>query len=1276
MPRTKYGLPFRGYVSSVPRFQTGPDALTAASRDWLVDPSAGRLLRRKGSQMVGDDIRNNVGLLDAKWSARARQMMPLSSNTLTDGYPTHASLFSDESLAFGQLGFYSTNPTFTVTASVNSKLDFKDGAGPSTYAATLAAADYTLTTNSTTTNICAEFHRALNAAHVSTITNWCFCVVTGFNDLLRFTTGAGSFLVTLTAGVYSQASLAALVQTKMNQAQGAPDITCSFNSSTNKCTIAKGSGTLTLNCTTTATGAYALLGFNTATDKSGALTYTGSFARKENYAFVQFIDGNNGQLLPVSGANVTPRPSVSGWDLLQFTTDRTGASDYLSDRQVFASGTNIVPGREFQWGYPANGSGSALRNNFKMVPQWTSSAQVYSRAVNEVQRRMMACGSRRALRVHDQVYFPNLEGTPSKWNTLWYDQRGRQQKERHFPTGHVPPLYLPTLSKGTSGTATEPWLGSDRFAYSVVFKHKDGSYSMPFIPRNLNTYITAAAYGIFTVDSANPTTRYKSITWNDIPIGPTDDVEARLLCRSTKVSSAGTTGDTLVPSFVDLRICAYIPNNTQVTYVDTGGNDANLIADGTIVRFDHKWPDCARYIAAFDERIIVGYLKPNPCAIALCQHAVASGTVTPRSDRNYDDNTIGSKTASFAVRDNETSGSQVLNLVLVEDSSYPSAPIVLSSSVSVQDVVDQMLATTTATTTTAIGDWKGQIVPGADSLATTDNLQLTQVFTKCKTNSNTSLTLVPGVLTNIAVGMVVQETNATGSAIVTTNIPNSGLTVTAVSGATVTISGNASTTTAGATVYVKFGWDMGDAVPGEYRVFGNSNFGVVHFNSAYRATYPTSKRSVLYTGANPGHARNAADNYYVGNRRTLEERAGILMGIAPLLSGAVLPCSRGIGVIRNLRGGKSGEDNDYRAELLNQARGCISWGSVVSGNGWVGYLTSEGYVVTDGQEERIISRDVWNATTRMGDWAYEISQCEAGANGDNDLGRFHASVLGGRIYCSFRSSATVTVPDRQLIYDFSSEAPSSGLAEVLRDDGSSFGWSCALTLTGSPACEVAKSDGIHRYLAIEDNAGATGDGRVDEFEFGPYDISKTRTVLHCSASGQSVITTVNDGFLGLTEGTLVVSSYYPAGTFVRSVRSEIEILLSANASSSYTDQSLTFYGIGVAAVAYTSTDMLGTAKQKSLNKIYALTRKVTSETVSGMTIGVARNKGAVIYDVLNVKPANAADVYVRQPIEMPMFARGPRESVEFYIADNGTGAVQPEVYGIEADVEVLEFSER
>lgn len=112
--------------------------------------------------------------------------------------------------------------------------------------------------------------------------NGLFIITASVNDRIDFDEGAAEKTASLTAASYTGTSLAAHVQAQMDSASGAPGIyTVAYSLTTGKFTISK-TGNFTLRWesgTNTTRSAGTMLGFNVAADDTGAATYTSDYAR-------------------------------------------------------------------------------------------------------------------------------------------------------------------------------------------------------------------------------------------------------------------------------------------------------------------------------------------------------------------------------------------------------------------------------------------------------------------------------------------------------------------------------------------------------------------------------------------------------------------------------------------------------------------------------------------------------------------------------------------------------------------------------------------------------------------------------------------------------------------------------------------------------------------------------------------------------------------------------------------------------------------------------------
>ena len=129
---------------------------------------------------------------------------------------------------------------------------------------------------------------------------------------------------------------------------------------------------------------------------------------------------------------------------------------------------------------------------------------------------------------------------------------------------------------------------------------------------------------------------------------------------------------------------------------------------------------------------------------------------------------------------------------------------------------------------------------------------------------------------------------------------------------------------------------------------------------------------------------------------------------------------------------------------------------------------TQGYVVTDGDREVLISRKLYNPATRRGILASPISSCLAafGTNDGESSARYISAWLDWSIlYLSLGVAATSPsgADDPLFAYDFSGGVAGSGLGEILRPDGRPWGWSSASTVSPKfPGVRTAMMGGVIR----------------------------------------------------------------------------------------------------------------------------------------------------------------------------------------------------------------------
>lgn len=744
--------------------------------------------------------------------------------------------------------------------------------------------------------------------------------------------------------------------------------------------------------------------------------------------------------------------------------------------------------------------------NMKWIPLWyeslpaltgsglTTGATV-SRGANEITRRFLLSGSRRAIQIGNDLFWPGYTGTPARWDRRSNDTTTDTQVERLRPTGMIPPLFPPTFTTAdiTATATVSPWKENDQTYYSLAFVDESGEVSMPYIPSTTALANPAGMYGNYYGKVTVPVGAnkyYPFLRLKNVAIGPFG-TKARLILRCPKVDSTLAGAQ---PNRLDLRIAGIINDNVSTTFDDYNGNDLGLVENPSLVRLDRKWPDRARYLFPFDQRVGAICLKTAPGAIIIAPTAAPGGTT--RSQNISDTGSPGSNW--FVLRYRLVSSILRLSYCNSSPDATPvNTDITVGATTTLRQAVDAINATTTASTA---GEWAAQIVPGVDENMTSDNLRSTDYSVLVDVTNTLDVLPAAALVSGVAVGMNITDLNPNapfnsaipaGTYVKSINVTTGVITMSAA--ATATIAGDA----------VRFSDNTGDddianeatKQYGYERTFCNALPLVLYFSRAYAERETARKRDIIFTAGGPQDPAYAGNAYVAGNRRTAPADAGIGMGGAPLLDGAVTLYSRGVGRLRNIRGGKTGDDADYRNEIVSWGRGCCSPYSIVWGNGWVGYLSEVGFVVTDGQNERVISLDVYNPASKTGEWAYEIGKCRAAAESDGTDFQFYAHVADGKIWVSYRRTSSFDTPAHMLVYDFSGSIEGAGMAQVLRPDGTSWGWSTPLTYSwrshlaanGSAGAigSVRKSDGIKIYTCDDVN-DKTRCGLIQQIQNGTW----------------------------------------------------------------------------------------------------------------------------------------------------------------------------------------------
>jgi hypothetical protein len=635
-------------------------------------------------------------------------------------------------------------------------------------------------------------------------------------------------------------------------------------------------------------------------------------------------------------------------------------------------------------------------------------------------------------------------------------------------------FYVDVVSK------TEPtiggWKGRDRFFYSVAYRFEDDSIWAPCIPRSPNTTLTEG-YNIFTVNKDTPNVSYDKVVWSNIPIGP-KGTKSRILLRTPKIDS--TVDDDLQLNSHDLRVVWEIKDNTTTTYDDFFADDDSLglDADRLLIRDDLIMPPRARYIFGGDMRIGHSYGGLNPVAIILAPVGRSADYDLNSSD---DTSALYDSSGSYFRLEIQDGGSSN-QLVLGQGTG---AAFTAKKTIDIDDPLGDGSTPTLQAVVDIINDtsfsvdgaqWRAQVAPGANPEANPNTALLPNYRTiaSCVTNS-TALTNSSGGLSKVAVGARVNSaTGCTSGQYVVAIVSDTELTLSSAAD---------SDTTEDTTFYFDLGDDPTGSSIGYQRVISNSLPGFLYFNKTYLDTQPIEKNAIWTTVASPG-ANKSAPNLFSGkidNKHVPPLDAGISMGGAAVDNGFVVPFSKKNCAIRNTRDSGTGLDSDMRLFIMNEARGCVAWNSIGAGSRFVHFFSPEGMVACDLYNEMLISTAIYDHATNTGDFDYEGPLCVAAAAIDNDTAYLSAQILKSAIWVNYRNSNSVTEPDRQVVYDYSS-GQGSGLRMLVNSQGEPWGWSTELNRTLTCMTEGRRNDGVHLYGWDETNGVSTDGGRIEEIE--------------------------------------------------------------------------------------------------------------------------------------------------------------------------------------------------
>lgn len=476
--------------------------------------------------------------------------------------------------------------------------------------------------------------------------------------------------------------------------------------------------------------------------------------------------------------------------------------------------------------------------------------------------------------------------------------------------------------------------------------------------------------------------------------------------------------------------------------------------------------------------------------------------------------------------------------------------------------------------------------------------------------------------------------------------------------------------------------------------FGPGRPGILMMSSSYLANQPTGHGDLWFSIGDPGGPQGPSSAVSIKNFRRGRKKWGFAVGGAPLLDGQLVAFSKAITVCRNIRDTKTGLDQDYRLEALNENRGCISDASIVYGDGWAGYMTTDGYIVTDGTREVLISGALYSPATGQGILASPIQNCitALGTRQGEACARYVTAWLDGPRLClglALAATSPSVADDPILVYDFSRGAAGSGLAEVLQPNGEPWPWSppqsygpkfigVRAALAGGTVGRLKDSGAGRRVVVassyLSSSAPSTPHGVIGRIfeptaiDFLQLDLNGTTHSATTTLSSNN-LTAVSGDLSRIPVGAIVIevgSSRIPVGSLVTAV-SGTTVTLDRPADSNGT-VTVFFWGRDIEPAAYLATDMCDSLNMKSLQGAWAL----YNQTGSGMEIQITNELDRTGQVTFLLPAAASADGFSRQKLNVTQALRGLSKAYEAIVIDRGTTTQQSEFWGLATEVDILD----
>lgn len=716
-------------------------------------------------------------------------------------------------------------------------------------------------------------------------------------------------------------------------------------------------------------------------------------------------------------------------------------------RSTNSGGSNQQLGIEFGSTHYSTAASTVV--DMKIPPYYAEDGTL-GRWISSTQRKKALSGCRQWMEHGNWCYFPT-QGTPLRWNKRFNDATNSgSEKFRAFPWGNLPPLNLGRgqLTAASADGTDNNWKDGDSYFYSILFEYEDGSLSRPFEPRAKGTSTCTG-----TTSAANVTTTITDLKHGFIQLGTIGGASyyKKITYTSIPLGPEGCVARWLLRS-------DKVNVSSATSLLSIGPLELGVIArigNNTSTSYE----DSNGTSTTGSDRIRFDSIWPPRCQYVVGSdgRTVIGGNIKPNpgaviiapvafsawDDVNKDDDSSSIFGSTQAfVR---VTASTVILEIGASGGSFPCAITTDLTITTTSKTIQQLVDEINESTGISANHirWGAQLVPGADPTTLATNLFVTSAVS---------------------------------------DFGDDGM-----------LSGGTS---------------------GNMRVFSNSYPGILYFSSTYLATLKTDTQSVIMTGASPTTPGGNANSWFSDKASNWKApphaTVGRLMGMAPITGQAGVVCivfyEKARYVLRNIRGGGTGEDADYRLLPLNTQHGCVNHRTITVGPGVVGCMDDLGYVFSDAQNEQLVSLDVWNTDLQRGEWAAEMTKALAGAaSGLDQNSYFHASIIDATLWISYRSDNSLTYCDRRIPYRFLEGNEASGLAAVLRQSSQSrpvpYGWGAPIKAQKiSVVGSYRNGTGLHKMGAIETNAG-TNDGRIDEWDTGYQDNSVSFT---------------SDGYIGCT----------------------------------------------------------------------------------------------------------------------------------------------------------------